>query len=689
MGLAATWLYVLTMAPSVSFWDCGEFITTSHGLQVGHPPGAPFYQLLAHLCTLMACSPERIAWWSNLLSAVSGGVAVMMLFWSLMILLRRQRRPMLGALIGAACYMVCDTAWFSAVESEVYSLSMALSATMVWAMLRWAVDEDREHAGRWILLTALLLGLSVCVHQLSLLTTPALLLIYLTAKRKEWRQLAKLLPIALVLFVAGLTPYLIVPIRANAHPPINQGNPSTCERFQHYIARDQYDKAPLWPRRWRHRNHDDEYSRVWSSVGGDWEYLASYQIWYMYGRYLMWNFAGRYNDRQGYGTMMNGQCITGIPFIDKPIVGTSAKMPDTLPHEGHNRYFLLPLLIGLLGMVGHRGISKRGFWMVMALFLMGGVVLNLYLNHPCYEPRERDYAYVLSFYAFAMWIGVGASMLSEKTGRYLPYLLIGVPVLMGWQNYDDHDRSGQYTAADTAHNMLNNCDPDAILVTAGDNDTFPLWYAQQVEGFRTDVTVVNISLMGGTRRMMAYVDEYEGEYPIYMTHYAYNAVSKYYEGRLGLAGFVYRLMPEACDSVLADEAYRHVMNDLKWRELGKAYVDEVSCRFLEQYYKDMIIVADDLMGKDETGKGLEVMTKTLEEIPWRCIQNPQVMYDATMLMGSESGEAGSSMAAYLRERLSKELEYYNTIKPSRQRFIEYSIGPRRAVADSLAKYWGE
>lgn len=688
MGAAATGLYLLTLEPDVSFWDCGEFIATSYGLGVGHPPGAPFYQLLAHLFTLLAFgNTARVAWWSNALSAVAGGVAVMMLFWSLALLLRRSRRPLLGAAIGAGCYMLCDTAWFSAVESEVYSLSMAMSATMIWAMLRWATDEDRQRAGRWILLTALLLGLSVCVHQLSLLATPALLLIYLTAKRKEWSQLKKLIPLALLLFALGLTPYLIIPIRANAHPAINQGNPSTWEGMKHYMARDQYEKAPLWPRRWRHHKHDDEYSQTWASKGGDWEYLASYQIWYMYGRYLMWNFGGRYNDRQGYGSMMNGQCITGIPFIDRPIVGTAAKMPESLPRKGHNRYFMLPLLLGLIGMLSHRRLSKRGFWMVMALFLMGGLILNLYLNHPCYEPRERDYAYVLSFYAFAIWIGIGAATLAEKWGKCLPYTLLLIPALMGWQNYDDHDRSHRYLAADTAHNMLNSCDQGALLLTAGDNDTFPLWYAQEVEGFRTDVEVRNISLMGGTRRMLEKVYAEIEARPIYLTHYAYNSSAQYFEGMLGLSGFGYRIVPEGCDSVLAQEAYRHAMNDLGWRKMEGVYVDEVSGRFLEQYYKDMLLVAENLMDQGDADKGRDLLAKTMEEIPWSCIQDPNIMYKAACLMGRESDSAALSMSGSLRERLRKELDYFNTIDPKRQRYIGYTLQPRREVMRNLQTHY--
>lgn len=684
MGLGATALYLATMEPDASFWDCGEFIAIAYGFQVGHPPGAPFYQLLAHLFMLLAGDdPTRLAWWSNALSAVAGGVAVMMLFWSLAMLLRKSKHAVLGAVAGAACYMVCDTAWFSATESEVYSLSMALSSTMVWAMLRWATDENRQRAGRWILLTALLMGLSVCVHQLSLLTSPALLLIYLTAGHREWRQLKKLVPMGLLLFAVGLTPYLMVPINAKANPPINQGHPKTWKAFKRYVNREQYAKAPLLPRVWRER--DKVHAQAWSSRGGEWEYWASYQVWYMYGRYLMWNFAGRYNDRQGMGTMTNGQCITGIPWIDIPVVGTSAKMPESLPVEAHNRYFLLPLLLGLIGMVAYGKQSRRGLWVVMALFLMGGLVLNLYLNHPCYEPRERDYAYVLSFYAFAMFIGAGVAVVSQKMGRFLPYALLAVPLLMAWQNLDDHDRSGRHTAADTAHNLLNNCEHGALLVTAGDNDTFPLWYAQQVERYRTDVRVENLALKGGAQKMMLLLAETDDATPIYLTHYAYNALSPYLEGCLGLAGNVYRLDWDGCDPVLDEEAYDHVMNDLGWRDTRNVYVDPVSCSFMEQYWKDLLSIAETLIEKGDKYRAHEVLLKGME-IPLEKTQDPQIGWRLVKSLAACGDPAWLQCKESLSNRLDAELAYFNTIAPKRLQYIDYLVGPRRSVADSLANF---
>lgn len=694
IGIVATVLYLFTMESDVSFWDCGEFIATSYSLGIGHPPGAPFYQLLAHAFTWMAMgNVARIAWWSNALSAVSGGVTAMMLFWTIAMLLDGRRFAIWGALIGALCYTFCDTAWFSTVESEVYSLAMAISSIVVWAMLRWARDDDRSRAGRWLLLIAFLLGLGICVHQLTLLTTPALLLIYVLSKRSEWRQLLKILPLAVLLFIVGLSPYLIIPIRANANPPINSGHPNTVERFQRYISRDQYEKAPVWPRMWRHHRNEDEYAASWAGRGGNLQYYGSYQLWYMYGRYLLWNFSGRYDDRQGMGAMQKGQFITGVPFIDRALVGTSAKMPQTLPHAGHNVYFMLPLLLGLFGACFHRGHSKQGFWTILTLFLMGGVVLNIYLNHPCYEPRERDYAYILSFYAFAIWIGVGAALLSDellgKKGQcwrgYLPYLLITIPALMAFQNWDDHNRSNRHFAADTAHNILDTCDKNAILFTAGDNDTFPLWFAQHVEGYRPDVRVENISLMGGQTAMLRLISENAFDRPVYFSHYAYNDAKNYFSGYLGLVGFGYRLMPEPCDSVLVDEAFRHVSENLKWRQMSGVYVDEISSRFIDQYNKDLMLIARNLLDRGDLSKAEIVLGNS--GVRPDVVQDPHVNYQYFKLFSDLKSDVESEqLRGRLVERYSAELGYYQTVAPRRQRYIYYHIQPRTEVLDSLRTY---
>jgi tetratricopeptide (TPR) repeat protein len=239
-------------------------------------------------------------------------------------------------------------------------------------------------------------------------------------------------------------------------------------------------------------------------------FFFSYQLNFMYWRYFMWNFSGRQNDIQGHGEITNGNWITGITFIDEMLVGPQDDMPFDIAHnKGHNTYFLLPLLLGLIGLfyqayAGQKGI--QGFWITFFLFFMTGIAIVLYLNQPPYQPRERDYAYAGSFYAFCIWIGFGVAGLAKILERYLktPALVAGslscllslfIPLRMAGQNWDDHDRSNRYVARDIGHNYLESCEPNAIIFTNGDNDTFPLWYAQEVEGIRTDVRVCNTSYL--------------------------------------------------------------------------------------------------------------------------------------------------------------------------------------------------
>jgi hypothetical protein len=239
-------------------------------------------------------------------------------------------------------------------------------------------------------------------------------------------------------------------------------------------------------------------------------FFFSYQLNFMYWRYFMWNFSGRQNDIQGHGEVSNGNWITGIKFIDEQLVGPQDDLPyDIKENKGHNKYYMLPLLLGILGLFfqvysGRRGI--QGFWITFFLFFMTGIAIVIYLNQTPHQPRERDYAYAGSFYAFCIWIGLGVPAIAKLLGRYLRLssvvaatlavaLCLLVPVQMGAENWDDHDRSGRYVCRDFGFNYLTSCEPNAIIFTNGDNDTFPLWYAQEVEGFRTDVRVCNLSYL--------------------------------------------------------------------------------------------------------------------------------------------------------------------------------------------------
>ncbi len=783
IAVAGTAVYLLTLEPSVSFWDCGEFIATSYKFQIGHPPGAPLYQLLAHCFMLLAGGQvERLAWWSNALSAVAGGLTAMFLFWTLVRLLSRWQgvahhrwQLWLSAAVGSACYLFCDTAWFSAVESEVYSLSMLFSSAVVWTTIRWAQCPDRSYAPRWMLLSLFLLVLSVGVHQLSLLTIPMLLLVVLMKRHSDRRKATtgngdgvrrlsklswlKMSAVGLLLVLVGLTPNLIIPIRARANPPINQGNPSDWQSFRAYVNRDQYEKAPLvygrcfnspivaysdgkpvyakemdmfFPRMWARHDNAERYYTDWTgrhgkmvridgkdyykpSFGDNLMFFGSYHLGYMYFRYLMWNFSGRYNDQQGFGNLQRGQFITGIPPVDKLYLGVSAPMPSSMSDAAHNRYFLLPLLLGIVGFAAQLRRDRRGFWVWFTLFLMSGVVLVVYLNHPLYEPRERDYAYVLSFYAFAAWIGMGAYALFShqykrpKMKKVLSPLALlaalSAPVLMGCQNWNDHDRSGRYIARDSALNLLNSCSDHALLFTIGDNDTFPLWYLQQVEGVRTDVQIINLSLLGtesycysvrqqllrqgsdllpdeewATKgsfgRLGIILANNNDERPVFFSQYAYDDNKDRFVQRMQLCGMAYRLMPEACDSVDWEGSYRLMTGRLHWQPLENVHIDETSRAFLRQYWRDAVLVAENLTANGCRSQACRLLDTVRSAIPLSCLCDLTLVGRvAQAYLSAGDNHTGEDLMLKLRADLNEQMDYYRTMPPAMLRYIPYVISP--------------
>jgi len=242
------------------------------------------------------------------------------------------------------------------------------------------------------------------------------------------------------------------------------------------------------------------------SFGQNMRFFFRYQVGYMYLRYFMWNFAGRQNDIQGHGELTKGNWISGIKFIDQARLGPQDNMPSSIvDNKGHNKYYLLPLLLGLAGAFFHYKKHNKDFWVVALLFLLTGFAILVYLNQYPIQPRERDYAYAASFYAFAIWVGIGVAGLIEWVSKRKRSVvsavalvlasLILVPGIMAKENWDDHDRSHRYTAPAFAKNFLNSCLPGGIMFTNGDNDTFPLWYIQEVEGVRTDVRIVNLSYL--------------------------------------------------------------------------------------------------------------------------------------------------------------------------------------------------
>ena len=670
--LIATIVYLTTLEPTTSLWDCGEFIASSYKLQVGHPPGAPFFMLIGRFFSLFAGDKSQVAMMINAMSAIVSAFTILFLFWTITHLAKKlvhsseenlttaQLIAILGSgLVGSLAYTFSDTFWFSAVEGEVYATSSLFTAVVFWAILKWENEADEKYANRWIILIAYLMGLSIGVHLLNLLAIPAIILVYYFRKYEVTaRGLIKALAVAVILLgsviyviipgvvwfasqfellfvngfgmsynsgvviyvlllfgllawgiyrsyrnrkvllntifvcltaiVLGYSSYAMIIIRSLSNPPMDENNPETAFALFSYLNREQYGDRPLLYG--QHFNakpvkseegrptyspvdgkyvvtnrkieyvYDKKYltlfPRIWSSssehvdVYLDWagikesdvynqstdasgnimrdragniqydrssprkapaffqnlKFFFRYQVGHMYFRYFMWNFAGRQNDEQGHGEATYGNWISGIDFIDQFRIGSKKNMPEELLfNPSRNEYFFLPLLLGLLGIFYQAQKDVKNFWIVMFLFILTGVAIVVYLNQTPLQPRERDYAYAGSFYAFAIWIGIGVYGIFDSVGKKMQnpagvtvialLCLVFVPALMAKENWDDHDRSGRYTARDIAANYLNSCAPNAILFTNGDNDTFPLWYAQEVEGIRTDVRVCNLMLL--------------------------------------------------------------------------------------------------------------------------------------------------------------------------------------------------
>lgn len=638
--------YYLTIEPTVSFWDCGEFISSSFKLEVGHPPGAPFFMLMAKFFSLFASDVTQVAAMINTLSALMSALTILFLFWSITHIAQRitgkekslhianATAIFFAAATGALAYTFSDTFWFSAVEGEVYASSSLFTALVFWAILKWENTADEKYANRWLVFIAYLMGLSIGVHLLNLLAIPAIVFVYYFRKYKPDKKgvikagIAAILILGTIMYIIipgvvwlasrfellfvngfglpyhsgtifyivllfgglaygiyysmqknkvllntilsmltviiiGYSSYALIIIRSNADLPMDQNKPDDVFSLLSYLNRDQYGDNPLiygqyfnskpigyvkkspvyekrngryevvdyklgyefeegaktiFPRMWSNQpNHIEGYIN-WAGIKNkdkkpsfaeNLSFFFKYQLNFMYFRYFMWNFAGRQNDIQGHGNVMNGNWISGIPFIDNVRLGNQDKLPTSLKNnKGRNKYYFLPLILGILGMLymyGKNQTGKNFFWVVLLFFFFTGIAIVLYLNQPPFQPRERDYAYAGSFYAFAIWIGFGVLMIYEWIKKLTPATvsailagiisLTAVPGIMAHENWDDHDRSGRYTARDFAYNYLNSCAPNAILFTNGDNDTFPLWYAQEVEGIRTDVRVINLSYL--------------------------------------------------------------------------------------------------------------------------------------------------------------------------------------------------
>ncbi len=645
-GVAAI-ILGMSAEPTGSLWDCGEFISGAYKLQVVHPPGAPLFLLVGRMFTwvagLFSDKPETIAYSVNLLSALCTAFAAMFVCWSTTILARMalvgrdgtmnagQGYAALGAgLVAGLTTAFLPSIWFSAVEGEVYAMSLFFTALTVWAVLKWYQLPDNASADRWLIFAVYSAGLSIGVHLLSLLTFPALALFYYFKKSKNrtiggafiaallgvvfisiiqtvvivgipklWAFFDKLmvnsfgLPLnsgliplillfgggiwfglnhaaktgngllqklttALLVVVLAYTCFGTVVIRANANTPINMNEPSDPMRLLPYLNREQYGERPLIsgpdfdakPYDYKFTNRygivngryeivDEKIEPLYKSTDtklfprlGDYtqgrpklyrqwidkpsgplnifdniRFFVRYQLGWMYWRYFMWNFSGRQNGNQGYYSwdVSSGNWISGFDWYDSMRLGDQSKLTDTMRNDpSRNKYFMIPFFLGLVGMFFQFFRNKKEFAALFALFLITGVGIIVYSNQPPNEPRERDYVLVGSFFVYAMWIGLSVvalyDLLASKisgVGAALASVAVGlvVPTLMVSQNWDDYSRANHYGARDYASNFLNSCEKNAIIFTYGDNDTYPLWYAQEVEGIRTDVRVVNLSLI--------------------------------------------------------------------------------------------------------------------------------------------------------------------------------------------------
>ena len=389
------------------------------------------------------------------------------------------------------------------------------------------------------------------------------------ARKKNWNFL-KLAMWSFAFVLIGFSTYYTTLIRSSADPAVDMFNVDNPVSLVGYLSREQYGDWPVlygqdftaqptsqdpvdvyvkgkdkyekkgrkyvteyapedkhfFPRMWDASNdqgHADYYASFAGigkdqktgayydkpTMGDNISFFVSYQFNWMYWRYFMWNFAGKQNDIQGIdmGNVRDGNWLTGISFWDNARLGDQSKMPDTIKHnKANNKLFCLPLILGILGLVYQYKKDSRDALVTGLLFFFTGFAISIYLNQAGNQPRERDYAYVGSFYAFAIWIGIGVLYVKELFEKFMkPHLanyaaaglcLLAVPVLMVSQEWNDHDRSHKVLARDLAVDYLQSCAPNAILITFGDNDTYPLWYAQEVQGIRRDIRVINSSLLG-------------------------------------------------------------------------------------------------------------------------------------------------------------------------------------------------
>ncbi|WP_288437154.1 DUF2723 domain-containing protein [uncultured Chryseobacterium sp.] len=695
--------YLSTIEHSLSFWDCGEYISSAVKLEVTHAPGAALFQITGAVASIFALgNAENYSIVINAMSALFSAFTILFLFWTITHFLRRlldkdvqeitkhqEISILFAGVTGALCFTFSDTFWFSAVEGEVYSMASMFIALLVWLITKWENEYKTSYSERWIILIFFITGLSVGVHMMCMLAIPAICLVYyarnysfswksfaaanvitlgilvlvfkiifplimtifgkleiffvnglglpfhsgtiaafilmsgasyflITYARKARRKVYQTVALSLVYMIIGFSCWLVIPIRANANPPMNLNNPDTAIGMRDYYNRVQYGDWPtiygqnytafldknglekdedgsykrdvtgdiyekdeksgtyrktgerfnyvfnkshisLMPRMFNEDkevmanyialygapdftfNDDNEEAadnpeakRIFEELRAKYEgdsitaedylkvkpydiikvkrpsfaqnmdYFISFQNGYYFVRYLMWNFAGRQNDLQGHMENTHGNWISGISFIDNALLGDQDHMPAKFKNESTVKFFFLPLVLGLIGFFFQLNRDFGRFYAMLSLFVLTSVGIVFYTGVKPFEVRERDYAMVGSFYAFAIWIGLGAGAVlwliqsklkSNAAHIVLGIVLLGIPFMMGFQNYSSHDRSKKTAARDYAYSLLRSLPQNDIIFIYGDNDTFPVWAIQETERFRDDVKTVNFTLL--------------------------------------------------------------------------------------------------------------------------------------------------------------------------------------------------
>ncbi|WP_126650329.1 glycosyltransferase family 117 protein [Chryseobacterium aureum] len=696
--------YLSTIEHSLSFWDCGEYISSAVKLEVTHAPGAALFQIMGAVAGMFAWgNTENYAVVINAMSALFSAFTILFLFWTITHFLRKilykdseestkhkEISILFAGVIGALCFTFSDTFWFSAVEGEVYAMASMFIALLVWLITQWEKGYKEPDSERWIILIFFIIGLSVGVHMMCMLAIPAICLVYyaryytfswksfmvanlitlgilafvfkiifplimtmfgkleiffvnglglpfhsgtiaafilmsaicyflIKYARKARKKVYQTVVLSLVYMIIGFSCWLVIPIRANANPPMNLNDPDTAIGMRDYYNRVQYGEWPtiygqnytafldsnglekdeegnykrditgdiyekdektgtykktgerfnyvfnkshisFMPRMFSEdkdvmanyialygapdftfndENEDaagnPEAKRIFEELRAKYEedsitaedylkvkpydiikvkrpslaqnmdYFISFQTGYYFVRYLMWNFAGRQNDLQGHLENTNGNWISGFSFIDNALLGDQDHMPARFKNESTVKFFFLPLILGLIGFFFQLNRDFGRFYAMLSLFILTSLGIVFYTGVKPFEVRERDYAMVGSFYAFAIWIGLGAGAVlwlvqskvkSNAAHIVLGIVLLGIPLMMGFQNYTPHDRSRKTAARDYACSFLRSLPENDILFIYGDNDTFPVWAIQETERFRDDVKTVNFTLLG-------------------------------------------------------------------------------------------------------------------------------------------------------------------------------------------------